>query len=52
MFKGLPLFYEKGQAGETPHSAEFLFWFNGPLRQYVSLYRAVSLRKGEGGEQE
>ena len=25
MFKGLPLFYEKGQAGETPHSAEFLF---------------------------
>ena len=24
MFKGLPLFYEKGQAGETPHSAEFL----------------------------
>ena len=27
MFKGLPLFYEKGQAGETPHSAEFLFLF-------------------------
>ena len=27
MFKGLPLFYEKGQAGETPHSAEFFFFF-------------------------
>ena len=25
MFKGLLLFYEKGQAGETPHSPEFLF---------------------------
>ena len=23
-FRGLPLSYEKGQAGETPHSAEFL----------------------------
>ena len=23
----MPLFYEKGQAGETPHSAEFLFYF-------------------------
>ena len=29
---GLPLFYEKGQAGETPHSAEFLFYIeNGIL---------------------
>ena len=26
-FKGLPLFYEKGQAGETPHSAEFFLQF-------------------------
>ena len=25
-------------------------WFNGPLRQYFSLYRAVSQREGEGGE--
>ena len=24
--------------------------FNGPLRQYFSLYRAVSQRKGERGE--
>ena len=23
------------------------FWFNGPLRQYFSLYRAVSQREGE-----
>ena len=22
-FKGLPLFHDKGQAGETPHFAEF-----------------------------
>ena len=26
------------------------FGFNGPLRQYFSLYRAVSQREGEGGE--
>ena len=26
------------------------FGFNGPLRQYFSLYRAVSLREGERGE--
>ena len=26
------------------------FEFNGPLRQYFSLYRAVSQRKGERGE--
>ena len=26
------------------------FGFNGPLRQYFSLYRAVSQRKGERGE--
>ena len=26
------------------------FWFNGPLRQYFSLYRAVSQREGERGE--
>ena len=25
------------------------FWFNGPLRQYFSLYRAVSQREGERG---
>ena len=25
-------------------------WFNGPLRQYFSLYRAVSQREGEKGE--
>ena len=37
---------------QVDHSVGWLFWFNGPLRQYVSLYRAVSLRKGEGGEQE
>ena len=27
-----------------------VFGFNGPLRQYFSLYRAVSQRKGERGE--
>ena len=27
-------------------------WFNGPLRQYFSLYRAVSQREGERGERE
>ena len=26
------------------------FGFNGPLRQYFSLYRAVSQREGEKGE--
>ena len=26
------------------------FRFNGPLRQYFSLYRAVSQREGEGNE--
>ena len=26
--------------------------FNGPLRQYFSLYRAVSQREGERGEKE
>ena len=26
------------------------FWLNGPLRQYFSLYRAVSRRKGERKE--
>ena len=26
------------------------FGFNGPLRQYCSLYRAVSQREGERGE--
>ena len=26
------------------------FGFNGPLRQYFSLYRAVSQKEGEGGE--
>ena len=26
------------------------FGFNGPLRQYFSLYRAVSQREGESGE--
>ena len=34
-------------------SAEMLvgcFGFNGPLRQYFSLYRAVSQREGERGE--
>ena len=29
------------------------FGFNGPLRQYfIGLYRAVSQREGDGGEQE
>ena len=27
------------------------FGFNGPLRQYFSLYRAVSQREGERGEE-
>ena len=27
-----------------------VFGFNGPLRQYFSLYRAVSQREGERGE--
>ena len=26
------------------------FWFNSPLRQYFSLYRAVSQREGERGK--
>ena len=26
------------------------FVFNGPLGQYFSLYRAISLREGERGE--
>ena len=26
------------------------FWFNGPLRHYFSLYRAVSQKEGERGE--
>ena len=26
------------------------FWFNGPFRQYFSLYRAVSQREGERGK--
>ena len=28
------------------------FGFNGPLRQYFSLYRAVPQREGERGEKE
>ena len=28
------------------------FGFNGPLRQYFSLYRAVSQREGEIGEKD
>ena len=28
------------------------FGFNGPLRQYFSLYRAVSQREGERGKKE
>ena len=28
----------------------FFFWFSGPLRQYFSLYRAVSQREGERGD--
>ena len=28
----------------------WLFGFNGPLRQYFSLYRAVSQREGERGK--
>ena len=36
---------------------KFLSWvgcvgFNGPLRQYFSLYRAVSQREGERGEKQ
>ena len=36
-FRGLPLFYEKGQAGETPHSAEFLFYLGKKQVQSFSL---------------
>ena len=36
--------YGPGQVG--------CFGFNGPLRQYFSLYPAVSQREGEGGEKE
>ena len=39
------------------HTYKYISWilvgcfgFNGPLRQYFSLYRAVSQREGERGE--
>ena len=36
-------------------SEQFMIWlvgfgFNGPLRQYFSLYRAISQREGERGK--
>ena len=42
-------------AGEIEEAISFswlvgCFGFNGPLRQYFSLYRAVSQREGERGE--
>ena len=40
VFKSLPLFYEKGQAGETPHSTEilsFIFGFYDDESLYVKL---------------
>ena len=33
-----------------PTNLDGCFGFNGPLRQYFSLYRAVSQREGERGE--
>ena len=38
------------QAGAPMDLLVGCFWFNGSLRQYFSLYRAVSQREGERGE--
>ena len=44
------------KSGNLSKYGFFLIWlvgcfgFNGPLRQYFSLYRAVSRREGERGE--
>ena len=46
-------FYEGGGGWEGGRRVGRLvgcFGFNGPLRQYFSLYRAVSQRKGEREE--
>ena len=42
----------QGRAGqrEVLASEGLIIGFNGPLRQYFSLYRAVSQREGERGE--
>ena len=37
------------QHGECDFGWLVGFGFNGPLRQYFSLYRAVTQREGEGG---
>ena len=39
-----------GAATKTPLRLVGCFGFNSPLRQYFSLYRAVSQREGERGE--
>ena len=36
--------------GIEPRTPDLRFGFNGPLRQYFSLYRAVSQSEGERGE--
>ena len=45
---------ERVAAEPISHIAEmdvgWLFGFNGPLRQYFSLYRAISQKEGERGE--
>ena len=52
-----PLTYESGALPIAPRGPAILFdWlvgcfgFNGPLRQYFSLYQAVSQREGEREE--
>ena len=39
-----------GWFGHFSHLSGVVGWFNGPLRQYFSLYRAISQREGERGE--
>ena len=60
--RGLPLPYVAGEKlqhlviGKSRQPRCFKGWlvgcfgFNGPLKQYFSLYRAVSQREGERGE--
>ena len=49
-FKGSPLFYDKGQAGETPHFAEFLFSFKplglGTLETFTTETRVCRTKFG------
>ena len=45
--------YEKTDTTEEANGQRWLvgcLGFNGPLKQYFSLYRAVSQREGERGE--